>query len=275
MAAKRKTKKKTREDFGAGVKFGDDDKPKDDDDKKGGEFDDHDGDDDKKGNDMDDGEPAGLDIGSFVKAITSGDIAAKDLEAVKAAIVEFLTGIGDGAEDTSAAPPAPAPAGAAMADDDKKTLSFADLSAQLMEQKAITNALRSDVDGDRAVSRRTQDVSDAVLRLEDRPNLVDLEEDFLKFHEDNGPDAFAGMVDQLAKRNPPPKDSPKGADGNPLPGATDLAMKFADLGEKAVNSAVLMEAEFHALKAGGQRSSCTLEEYVAIRMEDEGFKLPE
>jgi hypothetical protein len=222
------------------------------------------GDDEKKtdgdGENMEDG---GLDVGAVVKAIESGDISVKDMDAILAAIEAQRAD----AEEPEAeeAPPVAAPAAAPGAE--AMSAEMAAMQGQLDAQEARMN------ERDEAEAQR-EDVSAALKRLDGRPLGADLETKLTAFRRDHGAEAFKAYVDSVAETFG--KLSGDDIDAEAFIGqvknAPEAALRYQEHGTDAVEKAARFSREWEELKTRNMVRT-SQDRYVQINMEREGVKL--
>lgn len=207
---------------------------------------------------------AKLDVSAVVKAIESGEIAVKDMDAILMAIQSQKTDVeeeeGAGMANTPAA--AAAPGAEAMSAEDK------DLTIKMAAMEGENEALKGRLDAMDAEKKRNQDVASAMSRLKDRPLGAGLEDRLVKFHAEHGADAFSAHVEAMEKAAAPVRDdsgkalafsSQQGGD------ASTVAMKYQEHGVEAVEKAIGFSSIWRDLKERGMTRKSE-EEYVQINM---------
>lgn len=216
----------------------------------------------KHGDEEDDEEKMqddGLDVAAVVKAIESGEISVKDMDAILAAIQNQKT-----QAETEEEEPAPAAVpGEAMKKDGDKS-QFAKLQGEV-------EALRAkDAERDASDKRRAE-VSAALKRLEGRPLGAELENRLLKFHKEHGSEAFGDYIDGMAGAAGILSDDEPNGGFEGSKGMPEIAMKFQAHGTEAVDRATHFCREWDTLRLNGLRTP--QENYVKINMKREGFEL--
>jgi hypothetical protein len=205
------------------------------------------------------GEGEGIDWGAVAKAIASGTVMQKDLDAVLEAIQQ-QGGEKEPAEVQVA--PAAVPGGEAMA-----AKAGGSLLEKLVGLAAENVKMRADITAIEGATSRGKNVAVALKRLEGRAlgDPAVLEAELNEFH-DLGPKAFKMYVDRLAKNNGVLPDEKDDADGTTLKGASELALTFSDKGKAAVEYATGLEKQ-HEWMTKNTRTDVTLKECVEIGME--------
>jgi len=217
------------------------------------------------GGDGSDAGAAAVDVSAIVKAIESGEISVKDMDAILSAIQAQEGGQEpDNDEATMANTPASAaaPGAEAMKDGDDR-----DLAIQFAALKGENEALKGRLDASDAEKLRTKNVSDAMTLLKDRPLGADLEARLVNFHTKHGAEAFTAYVEEMAKTTGVlPSDNGKAiAFAGQNSEASVVAMKYQDGGADSVEKAMGFSAIWRDLKARGMTRK-TEEEYVQINM---------
>ena len=215
--------------------------------------------DDEKPKDKDEGEEMegeSLDVSAVVKAITSGEISVKDMDAILAAIQNQKTEAEPEAEDEVA--PAAVPGQEAMKAD---TTKLAKMQGRIdaMEAKDKVRDL---------TEQRTQDVAAAMVRLAGRPLGADLETKLVAFHTEHGAAAFTAYVESMAQTFGVLPDAAGSAasfqgQAGKVP---DVAMKYQAQGNDAVDQAAKFANEWVELKAHGAAVRQSQERYIEINM---------
>ena len=217
------------------------------------------------GEDAEGSPSATLDVSSVVKAIESGEISVKDMDAILDAI-QGQKGAGD---EEPAAETEPAAGAEAMSKSDEPAMT-AETAAL---QGRIEGLEAKDKQRDESDTRR-EDVAVAMKRLEGHPagDLEKLEAKFVAFHTRAGGDAdlFGSYVDAMVKAiGPVVRDSGAGdrfaRQQNGAP-PSEVAMKFQAEGPAALEKATAFSSEWRSLKASGH-TRMTEERYVSLRME--------
>lgn len=203
------------------------------------------------------GEESAVDVGAICKAIEAGSISVADMDAIVAAI-GAQKGAGEEGEVSDPTAVAAQIPGAAMS---KST------SEKFARMQAKVDALEAQANARNASDKRRDDVAEAMKRLEGKPLGADLEGRLVKFHSDNGPDAFNAYVDEteanfaafegdlandLRKTNPPTKTS-KAVD------------KYAEDGPEALAKAQRFSSMWQQIHESGH-TDMPEERYLAINM---------
>lgn len=215
-----------------------------------------DGKDDKKqdGEGGDKMEAAKVDVGAVCKAIASGEITLADMDAIMSAISAYQSKGQDKGDDKEAQ--APAPGNAAMKDDDKQAVKFAELQAEVDGLKAVVTKQKAD-------AKRREDVAKAMHELSGRALGATLEDDLIKFHE-FGDAAFTAYVERL-KSVVPPAASHDGA-GVPGHDVPEVALAFQNDGPDAVAKAMRFAADWDQLTEAGYHG-LSRDDYVKSNMQ--------
>lgn len=225
------------------------------------------GDDEGKDENMegegDEGESGGsakLDVDAIVKAIESGEIAVKDMDAINAAIQAQNTEV---EEEEVEAPVAnmPAPAASPGAEAMSKGM-----SAEFAALKGQHEAVMADVETMKAATKRDNEVAAALKRLEGRPLGADLEQRLVAFHKDH-PAAFDAYVEGMAKTTGIlPGDN---GSGDRFAGQSaqvpEVAMKYQTQGADAIEKAAHFSSIWSELHGAGM-TRLSEERYVEINM---------
>lgn len=205
------------------------------------------------------GGSAKLDVAAIVKAIESGEIAVKDMDAINAAIQAQNTEAEEEVEAPVANMPAPAASPGAEAMSKDMTTEFAALKGQ-------HEAVMADVETMKADTKRKADVAAALKRLEGRPLGADLETRLVAFHKDH-PAAFDAYVEGMAKSTGIlPGDNGRGDSfAGQSAQVPEVAMKYQDKGTEAVEKAAHFSSIWRELNGAGM-TRLSEERYVEINM---------
>ena len=233
--------------------------------------DDSDGDDDAN-LEGDDGEGGGdgIDWEAVAKALESGEIMAKDLELVTAA----LAGGGAAPEEetvmTEVEPEPPVQAAAGMKKASPELIAMAKMQGEMDAMKA-GNARRD------ASSKRVSEVASALTRLKGLPLGADLNGKLVKFHKKHGGAAFGDYVESLAQNTaiePGDREDRTTAAFKALGGRVPaVAMKYQTDGVESVEAAANFSREYKQLQESGARMSTDEETYVKNNMEREARRV--
>lgn len=157
-------------------------------------------DDDKKPAQMaegDEGEGGGVSVKDVCAAIKSGDISVADFEEIQKAMAERAAPEADDDDDDE-------PEQMMAGPDTPKEMQMSDPASQADPKMAArVFELEAKLAAREAQDQRRVDVAKAVTRLTGRAGIgADAEAKFSAYHEEHGPKAFAGFVDQLASTLP-------------------------------------------------------------------------
>lgn len=222
-------------------------------------------DDGKDGKDGEDMEGVPLDVSSVVKAIESGDISVKDMDAILAAIQ---------GQKTSAEPdsePEMAPAAAPGAESMQKIHGSSSEKFAALEGKNA--ALEARINAMADATTRDIEVDAAMERLAGRPLGENFKQRLINYHTEHGRPAFAAFVDNYFDTIGvlPNSDGKGHAFASQVGKVPDVALKYQKEGTDAVDRA----AGFHAIwkqlhDTGHTRMSAEL--YVANNMAREAAR---
>lgn len=205
----------------------------------------------------------GADVGAIVKAIKSGAISVKDMDAIVAAIQEQAAGSEQEPKEEGAE--AAVPSGAASMSKDATTMTDESKTA-LAKLAGENEALRARLDAIEGESKRAKAVGAAMKRLADRPLGSGIEERLTKFHREHGEKAFEEHVAAIeqAVGVEPRADAARGAAFVAQAGKVpEVAMKWQKDGVEAVDRAAKFAREWEYLRG---RTRLTQEAYVANNM---------
>ncbi len=223
---------------------------------------------DEDGENMEGGEGGGLDVGSVVKAIESGDISVADMDAILAAIQ--AQGGEPAPEEEGVDEPAPAPAPGA------EIMKGGTAAAKLFaHQQGKIDALEAKDRARDAADKRTTDVGVAMKRLDGKPLGSDLEQRLTKFHNTVGgnAEAFKEYVDTMARSVGELPSDNSGANFAGQPKMPKAAMAYQNHGGEAVDQAAHFSREYQS--GIGRNMRASEEAYVRINMKRLGFDIEE
>lgn len=208
--------------------------------------------------------PDPTDVQAVVGAIQSGAISIADMDKILAAIQSQQSAAAQ--PEVAAEPPQPqAPAATPGAETMSKETSESGMDEQMAELAGKNRALETRLTELEAERTRDKDVAVAMERFANRPmgSIEELEQDFVAFHKENGPKAFAKYVDGIAKNIGVMPEKNDG-DGGDLTSYSELALSFQDKGTDAVDMAARFEKDWEELRGSGL--TVDLKSYVTREM---------
>jgi hypothetical protein len=198
----------------------------------------------------------GMDVGTIIKMIESGEISVADFEAIRAAMAVLEGPAEPEMNPEEQVAPAAVPGGESFqADPPEVTQMTQSNGAPDAVLQGRVDALEASLAAQNAANTRRDEVDSAVDRLQNRPMGSDLKAKLTAFHEAHGSAAFSAYVDSLESTFAEVHGAEGAAEGDvaAVQGgkASDAVLMYQKDGPEAVEQAVQFSAEWRELYESG------------------------